>query len=121
MSLANLLAIDPTERVTAMVAIENFSPGFFLLMATRLGEVKKTAIAEFASVRSNGLIAMDLEEGDELVAAGLGADESEVILASGKGQTIRFASRDLRSASRTSGGVRGMRLAPGDQVNLDLV
>ena len=85
-------------------------------MAPSLGEVKKTAVERFASVRSSGLIAVDLEEGDELVAACLALGQDDVLLVTKKGQAIRFAVSNLRATSRTSGGVRGIRLGPGDQV-----
>jgi len=99
-----------------MVAVTSFTAGTYLLMATRRGEVKKTAIGNFASVRSSGLIAVDLEEGDELVATCLATDQDDVILVTQKGQSIRFAVSALRATSRTSGGVRGIRLASGDRV-----
>jgi len=86
------------------------------LMATSQGEIKKTAVAKFASVRSNGLIAIDLAKGDEQVAACLTTDQDDVIFVTQKGQSIRFAVSSLRASSRTSGGVRAIRLAPGDQV-----
>ncbi len=73
--------------------------------------MKRTRLTEFASVRRSGLIAMDLPDGDELVAARAARDEDDVILVSSDGQAIRFAVGTLRVASRASGGVRGMRLA----------
>jgi len=85
-------------------------------MATCRGEIKKTAVDNFAAVRSSGLIAVDLEEGDELVAACLATDQDDVILVTQKGQAIRFAVSGLRATSRTSGGVCGIRLAPEDRV-----
>jgi DNA gyrase subunit A len=99
-----------------MVAVAEFKPDDYLLMATYRGEIKKTAADKFASVRSSGLIAMDLEPGDELVAVGLATDQSDVILVTQKGQSIRFAVSTLRASSRTSGGVCGIRLAPDDRV-----
>jgi DNA gyrase subunit A len=99
-----------------MVALPDFAPGSYLLMATRLGEVKKTTADNFAAVRSSGLIAMDLEGGDELVAARLATDKDDMLLVTQGGQSIRFAISDLRAASRTSGGVRGIRLNATDQV-----
>ena len=99
-----------------MVALADFKPGSYLLMATRRGEIKKTPADNFASVRSSGLIAMDLEPADELVAACLAGDRDDVLLVTQAGQAIRFAVSTLRAASRTSGGVRGIRLEAGDQV-----
>jgi len=99
-----------------MVAVTDFSSDTYLLMATTKGEIKKTAVENFASVRSSGLIAMDLAEGDELVAACLTTDRDDVILVTQKGQSIKFAVARLRASSRTSGGVRAIRLASGDRV-----
>ena len=116
MAVINLFPVAEKERITAMVAVTDFKPDDYLLMATYRGEIKKTAADNFASVRSSGLIAMDLEAGDELVAVGLANDRSDVILVTQKGQSIRFAVSVLRASSRTSGGVRGIRLAPDDRV-----
>jgi DNA gyrase subunit A len=121
MAVVNLFPVVADEVVTAVVGLTNFTPGTYLLMATRNGEVKKTAVDNFAKVRRSGLIAIDLTEGDELVATCLATDQDDVILATAKGQSIRFAILTLRSASRASGGVRGIRLMPGDQVvNMDI-
>ena len=100
----------------------DFKPDAYLLMATCRGEIKKTAVESFASVRSSGLIAMDLEAGDELVAARLATDQDDVILVTQNGQSIRFSVSGLRASSRTSGGVCGIRPAPDDQVvSMDIV
>jgi len=115
-ALVNLFSITENERVTAMVALPNFKPGAYLLMATSGGEIKKTMVERFAAVRSSGLIAMDLEPGDELVAARLATDKDDVLLATEGGQSIRFAVSELRAVSRTSGGVRGIRLGADDRV-----
>ena len=122
MAIVNLFPITENERVTAMVVVSDFKPDVYLLLATCRGEIKKTTLDSFAAVRSSGLIAMDLEEGDELVAAGLATERDDIILVTQKGQTIRFAVSSLRAASRTSGGVRGIRLAAVDQViGMDIV
>jgi DNA gyrase subunit A len=115
MPLVNLISIEPGEQVTAVVAAPNFEKDYMVL-ATARGEVKKTALSEFAAVRSNGLIAMGLEPGDELVFARLAHAGGEVILVTQRGQSLRFSIDGLRSASRSSGGVRGIRLSRGDQV-----
>jgi DNA gyrase subunit A len=115
-AVINLFPIANNESVTAMVAVPSFNTDAFLLMATSHGEIKKTAVNNFASVRSSGLIAMDLEKGDELVAAYLATDQDDIILATQKGQAIRFAVSELRASSRTSGGVRSIRLASDDLV-----
>jgi len=121
-AVINLFPITESERVTAVVSVPDFKPDTYLLMATCRGEIKKTPSDNFASVRSSGLIAMDLEEGDELVAARLATDKDDVILVTEKGQSIRFAVSSLRASSRTSGGVCGIRLATIDRVvSMDVV
>jgi DNA gyrase subunit A len=121
-AVVNLFSIAGDEKITAMIALANFTSGAYLLMATRNGEIKKTAVGNFASVRSNGLIAMDLEPGDELVAACLATDQDDVLLVTEQGQSIRFPVAEMRTVSRTSGGVRGVRLGLGDQlVAMDII
>ena len=115
-AVINLFPVTGDEKVTAMVAVADFTSHTCLLMATGRGEIKKTAVGNFASVRSSGLIAMDLEKGDELVTAHLATDQDDVILVTQKGQSIRFAVSALRASRRTSGGVRSIHLAPDDQV-----
>ena len=116
MAVINLFPIAADERVTTMVAITNFTLGTYLLMATGRGKVKKTAVDKFASVRRSGLIAINLGGGDELVATCLATDQDDAIFITRKGQSIKVAVEALRATSRTSGGVRGIRLAPGDRV-----
>jgi DNA gyrase subunit A len=121
-AVINLFSVADNERVTAMVALADFKAGAYLLMATCRGEIKKTAVGSFAAVRSSGLIAMDLEPADELVTARLATDQDDVLLVTERGQAIRFAVSDLRAVSRTSGGVRGIRLSPDDEVvGMDIV
>jgi DNA gyrase subunit A len=114
--IRNLISIDQSELVTAVVCVPKFHSRDFMIMATRRGEVKKTSLDEFAVVRSLGLIAMDLEPGDGLVGARLVGAHDQVLLITECGQAIRFEVPDLRSASRTSGGVRGIRLEANDSV-----
>ena len=113
--VVNLIEVDTGERVTTILVIKDYSRDFILL-ATRLGEIKKTLLKEFEEVRRNGKIAMDLEPGDQLIAARVATNDTNVILVSSEGQAIRFKIDDLRKASRTSGGVRGMRLPNGGYV-----
>ncbi len=113
--IVNLIDIEPGDRVTAILVIKSYDADFILL-ATRLGEIKKTSLKDFEEVRRNGKIAMDLEPDDQLIAARLATNETHVILVSSEGQAIRFKIDDLRQASRTSGGVRGMKLANGGYV-----
>ena len=86
-------------------------------MATEKGEIKKTSLKLFGSIRNSGIIAMDIEKGDKLVAAGVTADsDDDVILVTEQGQSIRFAVKSLRNSSRTSGGVHASRLHEGDKL-----
>ena len=115
-AIINLFPISDNELVTAMVAVTDFKEDEYLLMGTRQGEIKKTAVEHFAAVRSTGLIAMDLAQDDELVSCCLATNQDNVILAAQKGRSILFPVSELRASSRTSGGVRGIRLASGDKV-----
>lgn len=114
--IRNLIGIDQDETITAMVAVPKFVARDYMVMATRRGEVKKTSLDEFAVVRSLGLIAMDLEPGDELIGARLCSANDTVLLVTERGQAIRFEVQELRAASRTSGGVRGIRVEEYDRV-----
>ncbi|HLZ22988.1 MAG TPA: DNA gyrase subunit A [Ktedonobacterales bacterium] len=114
--LRNLIGIDQQEDVTGVVCVPKFVARDYMVMATKRGEVKKTSLDEFAVVRSLGLIAMDLEPGDELIGARLVGGNEQVLLVTERGQSIRFEVQELRAASRTSGGVRGIRLDPVDSV-----
>jgi len=113
--IVNLLSVDQKEQITTAV-IAKPEPGNFLMLATARGKIKRTPIEAFASLKGRGLIAISLIGEDELVAAGLAREEGEVILVTEKGKSIRFAVNDFRAISRTSQGVRGIRLGPGDKV-----
>ena len=114
--LRNLINIEQEESVTAVVCVPKFVARDYMVVATKRGEVKKTSLDEFAVVRSLGLIAMDLEPGDELLGARLVGANDQVLLVTERGQSIRFEVQELRAASRTSGGVRGIRLDINDNV-----
>lgn len=114
--LINLIAIEQRERITAIVCVPKGVSRDFMIVGTRKGEVKKTAMEEFEVVRLQGLIAMDLEEDDELIGAKLARADDDVLVITALGQAIRFNVSELRSASRTSGGVRGIRLDSDDVV-----
>ncbi|MEX0750258.1 MAG: DNA gyrase subunit A, partial [Dehalococcoidia bacterium] len=111
----NVIDCDPGETVTAIVTIRDYDKDF-MVMATADGEVKKTPLKDFKEVRKNGKIAMNLDKGDVFVAAKLVHESDEVVLVTSNGQAIRFQVKELRSASRTSGGVRGISLAKGGKV-----
>ena len=116
MAVVNLFAIPPEERITDMVVVPEFTPDKYLLMVTHHGEIKKTSLDNFANVRSSGLICMDVESGDDIVAAHTATDKDDVVLVTKKGQSIRFGVDTIRTSLRTSGGVRGIRLITGDEV-----
>lgn len=113
--ITNLIEMDQGERVTAILPVKSYERDYILL-ATRLGAIKRTLLKKFEEVRRNGKIAMRLDKDDTLVAARMATNETSVILVSSEGQAIRFKINDLREASRTSGGVRGMRLPRGGYV-----
>src|SRR5690606_33043511 len=103
------------------IPIEDYSPDRYLMMATRKGVVKKTVLAEFDSPRA-GLIAITLDDDDELVGAYLTDGRKDVLLVTAGGQAIRFNEEEVRPMGRTARGVRGITLAPGDEVvGMDVV
>ena len=120
--LVNVLSLDPTERVTAAIAVSNFSTHNYCVLATMRGKVKRVDMEEFASVRPSGLIAMTLEEGDQLGWARLTSGKDEVIFVTENGQALRFSEEKIRSMGRQAAGVHGIRLGKGDAVtSMDVV
>src|SRR5215469_2888237 len=120
--LINVINIESGENITAILAAPDFENSDFLIFATRAGEVKKSPLKDFSQVRSNGLRAMSLEEGDELLDVKHCRTGDDVILVTERGQSARFNIDVLRTASRISGGVRGIKLAHGDQLaSMDVV
>ena len=113
--LANLLALAPDESVTQILDIRDFESGF-LLLATRDGLVKKTALGEYDTNRTGGIIAIKLREGDELVSALIAESDDDVLLVSQHGMSVRFTASDqaLRPMGRSTSGVRGMNFRDGD-------
>ena len=114
--IVNLVPIPKTERVTAMVAVSDLNQDASLILATRLGEIKRVPLVRFANIRSNGIIAMDLESDDELIAARPAGEGTHVMVVTSHGMSVRFPVSDLRMRSRTAGGVRAIRLKDDDQV-----
>ena len=117
--VANLFqgsALAPNERVTTVMATSDLSEHDYLAFATRKGEVKRTPLRNFTSVRSTGKKAMDLEEGDDLVSVVLARADDEMFLVTELGKALRFSLASLTPRSATAGGVRGIRLAPNDNV-----
>ena len=115
--IQNILeAMQPGERVSALVALRDTTSAEFLMMATRKGFVKKTALSEYATVRRAGLIAIALRKGDELAWVASCAKDDRVILATRKGKGISFKASDARPMGRPTQGVTGIRLKKGDEV-----
>jgi DNA gyrase subunit A len=108
--------VEQREYVSAIINLPGFEPDHYLFMATRRGMVKKTSLAEYAKIRANGLIAINLQDGDELQWVGLSDGQSDVILATRKGQAARFHEHEVRPLGRDTMGVSGIRLRPGDEV-----
>ena len=115
-AIVNLLNFAPDEHLTTVLAVPEFSPGNYVLMATRQGVVKKTDIMAFSRPRAGGIIAINLPEGDELMAARLTDGTRQVFLCTLFGKSIRFPETDIRASGRISRGVRGMRLVSGDRL-----
>jgi len=114
----NLIEIERNERVTAVfIRPESDDPGArYMLMVTRNGGIKKTPMREYANVRRNGLIAMNLQDGDQLLWVSPTSGEDEILLASQQGKAIRFHEKEVRSMGRDTQGVIGMRLTGGDLI-----
>ncbi len=116
--VANLLAFKPDERIAEVMWFKSYDAAPYLVLATKNGLVKKTALSEFDSPRSGGLIAITLKPGDEVVAAALVDKDDELLLVSKKAMSLRFTSDDesLRPMGRSTSGVIGMKFRDGDQL-----
>ncbi|MBT9172469.1 MAG: DNA gyrase subunit A [Syntrophomonadaceae bacterium] len=115
-AIINLLPVEAGEQVTAVIPVRDFEEGLYLFMATRQGQVKKTPLVEFATVRKGGLFALTLAPEDELIDVRLTDGSQEVILVTQKGLSIRFPENDVRMMGRGARGVRGITLSKGDRV-----
>jgi DNA gyrase subunit A len=115
-AIVNLLNFEEGERMTTVLAVPAFEPGYYVLMGTRHGTVKKTDMMAFSRPRAGGIIALDLVPGDELIKAQITDGTQNVLLASASGKSIRFHESDIRSSGRISRGVRGMRLEAQDLI-----
>lgn len=113
----NLLQLQPEEKITSIIKLEqNSSSDNYLFMATVKGTVKKTALSDFANIRTNGLNAINLDEGDELRWVQKTNGQSDIIISTSAGQAVRFNEKDVRGMGRAARGVRGVRLRPNDSV-----
>ncbi len=115
-AIINLIQLEPGERVNAVIPIQEFDAEHYLFMGTKQGVVKKTSLNEFDTNRKGGLIGINLDENDELIAVKLTDGSREVIMVTQKGQSIRFPETDVRSLGRTARGVKGITLDGGDLV-----
>ena len=115
-AIVNLLMLDGGEKISAVIPIANFAEGKYLLMATKNGIIKKTALNEYMSVRKSGLIGITLKEDDELIDVRLTDGEDNVVLVTRKGMCITFDEKDVRPMGRVSQGVIGIRLDDEDYV-----
>ncbi|MGQ9476589.1 MAG: DNA gyrase subunit A [Actinomycetota bacterium] len=115
-ALVNLLPLGAGEKICSVIATRDYPEGSYLVMATRKGMVKKTPFRLYDSPRRDGLIAIDLQEGDEVIDTRLTDGQCELILVTREGQALRFPETDCRPMGRDTRGVRGISLSPGDEV-----
>ncbi|MDY6822971.1 MAG: DNA gyrase subunit A [Thermodesulfobacteriota bacterium] len=116
MAIVNLLNFEAGEELATVLNVPEFEPGYYVLMATRNGMVKKTDIMAYSRPRSGGIIALGLADGDELIAARITDGSWNVFLGSSSGKSVRFLESDVRPTGRLARGVRGMTLDSGDRV-----
>ena len=114
-AIVNLLKLSPDEQILDCVAVRDFDlPGYFLMMATKEGVIKKTPLEAYSRPKKGGIIAIKLREGDELVDVVLVKPKDQIVLSTASGMAIRFAETDARSMGRNTSGVRGIRLKKSD-------
>ncbi len=115
-ALVNLLPVEKDEKISATLAIREFDDGHYIVMATKKGVVKKTALSDYGNIRTNGIIAIKLDEDDDLIGVRVSNGDQEIMLASSGGKAIRFAETDVRPMGRATRGVTGMRMPEGTSV-----
>ena len=115
-AIVNLLNFEKDEKLTTVLNVPSFEPGYHVIMATKNGLVKKTDLMAYSRPRTGGIIALNLAQGDELIAAMITDGTYNVFLGSSMGKSIRFHESDVRPTGRIAGGIRGMRLVPGDRI-----
>lgn len=116
MAIINLLQLLPGEKITTVIPVVYSDEARYLFLATRKGMVKKTDVTAFGNIRKNGLTAITLAEGDELVTVKVTSGDDELLLATRKGQLVRFHEDDVRPTGRSSMGVRGISVSDDDEV-----
>jgi DNA gyrase subunit A len=115
-AIANLVSMQEGERIAALLTVREFEENKFIVMGTTRGEVKKTELSAFSNPRAGGIIAMDVEEGDAVIAVQVSEGSNEIFIGTRNGMSIRFRETDVRSMGRTAGGVRGIELRDDDSV-----
>ena len=115
-AIINLLSLQPDEKITAVIPIRHITEGLYLFMGTRNGIVKKTDLMEFETVRKNGLIAIVLDDNDELIGVKLTDGNQQIILGTRDGMAINFSEQDVRSMGRSTRGVKGINLQEMDSI-----
>ena len=115
-AIVNLIGISSDERITAVLSVVEFVPGNFVVMATEKGIIKKTDLVAYSHPRAGGIIALTLDEGDELIDVRQTDGKQEILLGTRMGKAIRFKEADARAIGRTSRGVTGIRMVEGDKL-----
>jgi DNA gyrase subunit A len=115
-AIVNLLSVENGENVRALLTSKDFTEGKYVVMVTRAGKIKKTELAAFSNVRTTGIIAIDINEGDDLYSVRLSDGNSEVFIGTHGGRAIRFRETDVRPMGRGAAGVKAITLKPGDTV-----
>ena len=115
-ALVNLLELPSGEKISAFLSVKEFAEGKFIVMATKKGVIKKSSLMDYSKPRRDGIIGLDLDEGDELIAAALTDGNQDILLCSEKGKSIRFPESQARCLGRVTRGVKGVALASGDLV-----
>ena len=115
-ALANVLKLKEDEKITSLIPVRTFDDEHYLLMATRRGLVKKTALAEYSRIKAGGIIGISLDDGDTLIGVVVTRTGDEVVLSTRKGMSIRFDQADARPLGRNTRGVKGITLQPDDEV-----
>ena len=114
--LINLLEVEKGEWVNAIIPVKEFTDGDFLFFTTKFGVSKRSPLSSFANIRNNGLIAVGLNEGDELISVRLTDGDKQIVIGTKDGMLIRFPETDVRSMGRTAAGVKGISLRKDDEV-----
>jgi DNA gyrase subunit A len=115
-AIANLVSMEEGERIAALLAVKEFEADKYVVMGTRRGVIKKTELSAFSNPRAGGIIAMGVDQGDSVIAAGISDGKNEIFIGTRSGMAIRFPEEDVRPMGRTAYGVRGVTLRDDDEV-----